>query len=819
MVLISVISVAIFFSSAFKVTLIVYNPVTNSSTRETTKKGRALQDAVDIQTVDGYEFYDYYSSNFEKRLGKDFKTSKNSEIVVLGYIKTINSVNLATNDVVGVKCTGIWSNYDLESLFEKHYTYIDLSTATIEGTLPSNNTSIEVLKLPSCEIVGANNFTQLKTVYCNEDCQISNAFNGCLNLENVEMDKCQSITSSFANCTSLKAFTISENLTNMEKSFIETPLETVVNNSNNFLLENDVLYQREGQSLVAKKALANAIDIQINNQTTKIDEYAFYKHSKIKSLTLDAKVSIIGEKAFYNSSIQRINILQDSVLDIEQYAFANCQNLAEISLGRAINTIGDFAFAGCKIQTLIFSQDCVLAHIGKYAFSQCSNLTSIELSNKQMTIDEGAFANNKNLQTVSNLNAISLPNKLFENCANLSSLQNFSGVKTVGNYAFSNCQSLSNIDEINQIESAGIAAFSNCKCLTQAKFLNLSKLTQNLFLNCTSLTKFASAEPITQFESSAFDGCYALESVSLLGDFLVENGAIYNADRTQIVYYLPTQNQSTFLIKETVENINIKALSQNPYIQQYVSQSEHFSVVDGVLFDNNQTCLIAYPNASSAESYVVPAQTKEISAYAFGNTQNLISLEINEQIEVLNCGFLWQNHSIQTLKTPFIGKSSKDLSTGFLGWFFGAEEFGNNNIYVSTSLKNVEVYNQEQFSEGCFYNCANLLTIKLPMCGEVTKMMFYCCYNLQSISLGGALTKIDEYAFYDCQSLISLNFVYNSAINGDDIKLNAFEKTPSNAVSVIVYCGEAIETKKWVQFKEYFGDKMYNWRWTINTNK
>lgn len=819
MVIVSAISVAIFFSSAFKVTLIVYNPITNSSMRKTTKRGCELQEAIDIQSVDGYEFYDYYSSNFESQLGKDFKVSKNSELIVLGYIKTINSVDFATNDVVGVKCTGTWQDGDLDSLFNKNYRYIDLSEASIEGAYPSNNTSVEVLKLSGGEISGANNLTKLKTIRCGENCQISNAFNNCINLEDIQIENCRSITSSFGNCSNLKSFNISESLTNLEKSFIETPLETVINNSNDFLLENDVLYQKNGQALVAKKALLNAIAVDLNGLTTKIDEYAFYKHSNIKTLTLNSKISNIGERAFYNSSIQSINILQDSVLDIDQYAFSDCKQLQAISFGRAINTIGDFAFSGCKIQTLTFSQDCVLSHIGKYAFSECEHLTSIELPNKQIVIEEGAFSNNQNLQVISNVNTINLPRKIFENCVNLSSLKNFSNISTVGNYAFSNCQSLVSIDEINQIESAGIASFSNCYKLTQAKFLNLSKLTQNLFLNCTSLTKFASAEPITQFESSAFDGCNSLDNISILGDFSVENGAVYNGDKTQIVYYLPTQTQPTFTVKETVKSLNVKSLTQNPYIQQYISLSEHFSVIGGVLFDKNQSCLIAYPNASSAESYVLPAQTREISTYAFCNTQNLVSLEINEQIETINCGFLWQNSSIQTLKTPFIGKSLNNSSTGFLGWFFGAENFENNNAYVSSSLINVEVYNQEQFIQGCFFNCANLLTIKLSKCGEVSKTMFYCCYNLQSVTLGGELTKIDEYAFYDCQSLIRLNLTYNSSLNRDDINLYAFTKAPSNAVSVIVYCVDNIETSQWMGFKECFGDKMYNWRWSIKTNK
>ncbi len=810
-ILISAITVAIFFSSASKITLVIYNPVTNISTQQKSKKGQRLIDVIDIQNVDGYEFYDFYTTNFEQSLGGNYKVSKSSDIVVLGYVKEIDNLSDATKHIVGVKYSGKLSETETEQLFSKNYHYIDLSQATISGAYPSNNTSIESIKFPQGNIVGINNFTNLKTIECEAQCQISNAFDSCINLENVNISQCISIESSFNNCTNLTKFSIGQSLCSIDKSFIETPLNEVINNSDNFVLENNVLYQKDGQSLVAKKGLTTATNVDINSQTTKIDDYAFYNHSNIKKLVVDAKVSAIGEKAFYQSSISEIEILQDNVLTIESHAFANCANLENISWGRGINRIEDFAFYNCKLNKLEFESNCVLTHVGAYAFSNCGNLSNIKFANNQITIAEGAFANCQNLLKVENLNTTDIPTKLFENCKSLSSLINFSEVKNVGNYAFSNCQALSDISELNKIQSVGIATFANCISLTEAKFVNLSNLTTNLFLNCKAMTTFASAEVIDAFDKTAFDGCKQLATVSILGDYSAKDGIIYNHDETEILYYIPTYNNPTFQIKSTVKKINIKAVTQNPYIQQFSSMSDKFVSIDGVLFNGEETCLIAYPNAKTGESYSVPVNTKEISAYAFSNTQNLNSLEINEQIQTINCGFLWQNLSLQSLKVPFIGKSIQNSETCFLGWFFGAGNCAENNAYVSTSLKIVEVYNQTTFQANCFYDCENLLTIKLSKCGEVENMMFYCCYSLQTVDLGAELTRVGDYAFYNCKNLSRLYIVYSDKLSKETVKDTAFENTPDgDGVKVQVEC-EKVDNAHWELFKNSFRSKRYSW--------
>lgn len=817
LVLMSAVIVAIFFSSASNASIIIYNPVTNQSTQQRVKKGQSLKNLIEADNTDKYEFYDFYSNDFESRLGIDYKISKNYETIVLGFVKTVDDLSQLSNNVVGIKYIGNLTDADIENLFNQNYFFLDLSLATTSGQYPSNNTSLQELKLPQGIVCGANNLSALKSVECKANCQLSNAFNNCLNLKSVNLQSCTTIYNSFNKCPNLRSFEICESMNKIDESFIETNLEEVANKSNNFMLENDVLYQKDQQSLVAKKALSTVVDIQLNSQTTKIDKYAFYKHSSVNNVVLNAKTSVIGENAFSCSSIKSINIPQETVLAIENSAFSDCLKLKNIQLGKGVKSIGDFAFSNTDVEEFSVDEDCVLSNIGKYAFANNTNLKSVKLLETSLVVGEGAFSNCINLATFKNLNTENIPSKMFENCSSLQQIINFSKVENVGNYAFSNCRSLEDISQLYNAKEVGTATFANCQSIKKAEFVSLSKVTPNLFLNCSSLLRFATAGNLVEFDSMAFDGCENISNLSFFGNFIVEDGAVYDSAKTKVLYYLPKQTNAIFEVKSTVEELDIRSISKNPYIASFSSQSDKFLAVDGVLFSADGQTLIAYPNAKAGEKYTVPEQAKEISAYAFSNTQNLKELEIGSQIRTLNCGFLWQNFSVQTLKVPFIGKTSLDLDTCFLGWFFGAPNFAQNGGYVSKSLKNIEVFEQSEFANNCFYDCEDLLTVSLLKCGKVTSMMFYCCYNLQYINLATELTWIDDYAFYDCQNLLGLNVVYSSNLTKDDVKLSAFERTP-DGVKVTVLC-EGLTSEQWVKYKECFRNIQYKWNWSIKITK
>lgn len=90
-------------------------------------------------------------------------------------------------------------------------------------------------------------------------------------------------------------------------------------------------------------------------KVTQISGKAFYKHTKLKKVTLGKNINSIGANAF-----------------------RGCTSLTAVSLNGALVTIGDYAFSGCKKLTKLVIPAKVKA-IGKEAFSKDSRLKTIQI--------------------------------------------------------------------------------------------------------------------------------------------------------------------------------------------------------------------------------------------------------------------------------------------------------------------------------------------------------------------------------------------------------------------------------------------------------
>ena len=101
-------------------------------------------------------------------------------------------------------------------------------------------------------------------------------------------------------------------------------------------------------------------------------------NSNVKSIKLPIFCDRIGEKAFYQSKLESINL--DSILRIEKEAFYECK-LKQVSFGEYIEYIGDSAFENCPLYYINFKGTPV--HIGERAFVS-DNLDTIRCANKEL---------------------------------------------------------------------------------------------------------------------------------------------------------------------------------------------------------------------------------------------------------------------------------------------------------------------------------------------------------------------------------------------------------------------------------------------------
>lgn len=192
---------------------------------------------------------------------------------------------------------------------------------------------------------------------------------------------------------------------------------------------NDSLFQKVTSIYYISTPFVFLINT-INSDIKDIEEYAFYKCTGLKTISLPNSIENIKEYAFYGClNLEKINILKlkksSSAYLIEQsdsmtfpgniktignFAFSNCAKLkGPLNIPQSLNKIGENAFSKCNsIEGPLSILGSTI--IGSHSFYDCSSFSSLKLSNTISHIGEYAFYGctgfNCTLEIPKNLNVI-----------------------------------------------------------------------------------------------------------------------------------------------------------------------------------------------------------------------------------------------------------------------------------------------------------------------------------------------------------------------------------------------------------------------------
>lgn len=154
----------------------------------------------------------------------------------------------------------------------------------------------------------------------------------------------------------------------------------------------------------------------VTDDETNEVEFFCPANQKIKSVRIPATVTdengtvytvtSIGNKAFYkNTKITSVTV-GNNVKSIEDYAFYGCKNVTSIKLGKNVEMVGNSAFRKCTKLTSITLPKALNA-LGKNAFYGCSKLKTITI-NANSVVDVKTNA----IKGVSKKCVIKVPKKL-----------------------------------------------------------------------------------------------------------------------------------------------------------------------------------------------------------------------------------------------------------------------------------------------------------------------------------------------------------------------------------------------------------------------
>ncbi len=161
------------------------------------------------------------------------------------------------------------------------------------------------------------------------------------------------------------------------------------------------VFMQDGSRMYLVAYIGDETEIVLPYKYDNSTEYSIYKYAfthcaDLKSVTIPASVTGIGEYAFsYCANIESVTIstsiaMQSKLTSIGDHAFEYCTSLKSIEIPQIVTSIGASAFAYCRsLESIEIPQS--VTSIGAGAFAYCRSLESIEIPQSVTSIGDIAF--------------------------------------------------------------------------------------------------------------------------------------------------------------------------------------------------------------------------------------------------------------------------------------------------------------------------------------------------------------------------------------------------------------------------------------------
>ena len=228
-------------------------------------------------------------------------------------------------------------------------------------------------------------------------------------------------------------------------------------------------------------------------------------------------------------------IIPKNVTSIRENALSDCKSIKKVTFLAPVQTIGEFAFNNCDALEEVhvpslqmwfdidfqgFRANPLSNGARLFVDAGCESEGEAAEDGRGQNGGESCVGGGEVVHAVIPEGVIQVPQRVFEGCTSLESVEIPSTVRSIGKLAFGACPALKDVrlaeSDAGGLEEIGYSAFRGCAALTTFAFPpSLKSICSWAFAQCTALSAVVLPEGLMSLERDAFYGCSSIGFVRL----------------------------------------------------------------------------------------------------------------------------------------------------------------------------------------------------------------------------------------------------------------------------------------------------------------
>ncbi len=343
----------------------------------------------------------------------------------------------------------------------------------------------------------------------------------------------------------------------------------------------------------------------------------------------------------------------------------------------------------------------------------------------------------------------------------------------------------------NGIEELESSSFWDNQFIEEVTLPNsLLNMGGDTFYNCKNLKKINIPCNVLLMGNNPFAGCPDIVVTNESKHYVMENGALYTADKETMIYCSIKGNDTTFDVPNTVKVIckhtfflcdrftkitlpaSLEKMENNPFSGcsklELINHSKAYFIKDDVIYNGFKTSVVGTLNKIKSKRLVLLEGIKTINRNSFWNCKGIETIVFPESLNDIGYNpFVGCSNIHFESKTPYYKVVdgvlyNKDLTkiVCYPAW----KAIG--DIHILNSVITIE--------RGAFSGCDKMTNLYLHNVNIVNKSCFTNCSALKSLYCSDLITYVGEWAFAYCASLKEV-----SVLKGTIVDNNAFSNCPA----------------------------------------